>query len=125
MDFSTQIKNFINTGTLVPQIDDGGNVYLNGSSSNFNQNYVSIPLQVSYYNTSSIESYYPIEFTEFISNNRSTTTPTITDLMSQISNLQAITSSLSTQLNDVILEQSSNSNSADIQASKQVILEFY
>jgi len=121
MDFSIQINDFLNNGILVPQIDDGGNIYLNGSSSNFNQNYIPIPLQTSVYNTSSIETYYPIQFTEFISIPL-TSSLSIQDLNTQISQLNAITSSLETQLNDIMTSQTTGSTSADLQANRQVII---
>ena len=121
MDFSIQINGFLSNGRIPPQIDDGGNIYLNNKSTNFNQNYVSMPLQLSIYNTSSVETYYPIEFTEFVSTILETSM-SASDLTSQISQLQAVSSSLSMQLNNLLSAQLDNNNSANTQASQQVII---
>ena len=123
MDFSSKINLFKQSGSLTPVIDDGGNVYLSVSSTQFSQHYIALPLQTSRYNTSSIEKYYPIEFSEFIPTSTIITSSiNIDTLNNQISTLQITNEELTAQLNNIITQQQINSPVADAAAAMQVII---
>ena len=122
MDFSSQINAFVQTGSYTYQIDDGGNLFLNQNSSEFNQHYIAIPIVNTSYNTKTINQFYPIAFTEFISTNIIQSTASISDLQSQLADALTINQTLSQTLESTIALQESNSNSADMIANRQVIV---
>jgi len=125
MDFSKEIANFQKTGTYTYQIDDGGNLLINSQSAAFNQHYISIPLRNDNYTLSKINSFYPIEFTEFIptiTTASSIVTSSVVDLQTQLSQEIAKNESLQAQLSAIADLQQSHSSAADALATKQTII---
>ena len=124
MDFSIQINAFVQTGSYNYQIDDGGNLFVNPSSAKFNQHYIAIPITNVSYNSNTINQFYPIAFSEFISTSDVSTsnTASISELQSQLADALTINQTLTQTLDSTISLQESNSNSADMVANKQVIV---
>jgi hypothetical protein len=123
MDFSTEIANFQKTGTYTYQIDGGNNLLINPKSPEFNQNFVSIPLNNDNYSTSKLNSFYPIEFTEFISvPTLTTSTSSIEDISTQLAQSLTDNNNLQQQLTDITNLQQDNTTAADILAAQQTII---
>ena len=66
MQFSSQINKFQTLGTYDYKFDEAENVIANSASAEFSYNYLSLPLMNSVYDNTSIESYYDVNFTEFV-----------------------------------------------------------
>ena len=123
MDFSVEIEEFEQRGDYTYQLDGGGNLLINEQSLNFNQHYISIPINNTNYNISKIETFYPIEFTEFISPvTSSIISQSVDNLNLQLSQSLATNAVLMTQLDSLIMSQQSNTDAAVISASQQIIV---
>jgi hypothetical protein len=122
MDFSTEIVNFQKTGNYTYQIDGGDNLLINTGSSNFNQNYISIPLNNDNYDVIKLNSFYPIAFTEFISPILTITTSSLEDVTTQLSQSLMDNSNLQTQLTSLTNLLQDNTSSAEVLAAQQTII---
>lgn len=121
-NFDQDIQNYERYGTYTYKFDNVGNVVLNSSSSNFNQVYISFPLQNVVFDNSKIETMYNVNFEEFIPQTELTSSVNVDDLLEQITTIQTENESLKTQLDSIVV-QSESASSADQLAAKQVILE--
>jgi len=123
-DFSQDIQNFQRNGTYTYKFDDTGNLIFNSSSADFSQVYVAFPLVNITYNNSKLTSFYDPTFNEFIPTPISVvSTINVDDLQQQINVIQDENDVLKTQLDTLIGQVDNNSNVANQQATKQVILE--
>lgn len=123
-DFSQDIQNFRRYGTYTYTFDNVGNSIFDSSSVNFNQVYISFPLQNVIYDNSKIETMYVVDFQEFIPQTSSAApAANVDDLQQQLDVLQQENTTLSTQLNSVIAQNQSSGSAADQLATKQVILQ--
>jgi hypothetical protein len=124
-DFSIQTDNFVKYGTYEYKFDEAGNISLNSASSDFNRNYVAIPLQDFHYNTNKILTYYDVDFTEFIPNITSSISQSSTpdQLQTQLDTLINMNQSLTEQLNFAIETANQNTTTAQQNAVQQVIIE--
>jgi len=66
MEFSSQINKFQTLGAYEYKFDEAENVIANSASIEFSYNYLSLPLLNSVYDNASIESYYDVNFVEFV-----------------------------------------------------------
>lgn len=124
MDFPSKINQFQTIGTYDYKFDEVGNVIVNSSSTTFQYNYLCLPLMDVVYDPKSIESYYNVQFEEFL--------PTVEIIdeisdtpvgMEELENIKAENEELKTRLDDLVLESEDNSTEAERQATKDVILE--
>ena len=123
-DFSTDIQQFVQNGTYEYKFDPVGNLIFNSSSADFSQVYLSLPLTNVLYNNTKIQSFYDVNFEEFIPTTGSAPiTSSVDDLNSQLNTLQQENQQLQTQLDDMIAQSSTSNPAADSEASKQVIIE--
>jgi hypothetical protein len=122
-DFSQNIQNFQRYGTYTYKFDEVGNLIFNSSSVDFSQVYLSFPLVNVVYDNAKLTSFYNPDFVEFVPTDMVTaTTTSTTDLQQQLDTVQQENDALKTQLDDLLI-QPDNTNTADQQATKQVILE--
>ena len=125
-DFSQQISNFTKNGTYNYKFDSSGNEIINSSSSIFEQVYFSLPLRNYIYNDSKITSFYDSEFTEFIPNtsslNSSFSSSVSQDVINQITMITFQNIQLQNQLQSLIANNEVNSGSADVQSTKDIII---
>lgn len=124
VNFSQNIQNFQRYGDYTYQFDNVGNMTFNSSSGNFNQVYVAFPLQNAIYDTSKIETLYPVEFEEFVPQvaEPTSTEIAIDEMQQQLDVLQEENVALKSQL-DQVIAQTDTGTEADQMAVKQVILE--
>lgn len=123
-DFSTDIKNFQQSGVYNYEFDSHGNLNFNSSSTDFSQVYLAFPLVNVKYNNDKLSSFYNLSFEEFIPTTASIEiTASINNLQEQLDVVQQENISLKTQLDSFIAASSDNSGSVDQMAVKQVILE--
>jgi hypothetical protein len=123
-NFSQEISDFQHYGTYDYRFDNVGNLTFNSSSAMFNQVFLALPLLNVDYNNTKIQSFYNVQFEEFIPQVEITASLSSSAdvLQTQLQTAQQENISLQSQLNDFIL-QSQVSSSADVQATQQVILE--
>lgn len=120
MDFSKQISEFQKTGIYEFNFDEGGNLVFNKSSLKFNEHFVAIPLVNYKYNNSKLESFYDLEFKDFI--------PTVSEVTSsnviptEVKQLTEENQNLKNQLSILTEIANSNQTQSDILATKQIIL---
>jgi hypothetical protein len=120
-DFSKEISEFQKMGTYDYIFDEGGNLVFNSSSSEFNQNYVSIPLADYAYNLAKITSFYDLDFKEFI--------PTVTVIdtapvvSSEVTQLTQENQDLRTKLDVLTATSDANITESEKLAIKQIILD--
>lgn len=126
MSFSKQIEKFEKSGEYNYKLDESGNVIANSSSAIFEYNYLALPLNNFVYDNKSIVSYYGTDFSEFFP------TPKIEEIqqkqeynaaLDNTKKLEEENQNLKNQLNDLIKSSESNSNVAQNEATKQVILD--
>jgi hypothetical protein len=123
-DFSMDIDQFQKDGTYTYEFDDAGNLYFNSASTDFSQVYLSLPLTNVSYNSARIEKFYNPTFLEFIPTTIVTSSaPSTEDLQAQLGVVQQENITLKSQLDNVIAENETTSNSSDSQVVKQIILE--
>jgi hypothetical protein len=124
-DFSQQIANFTNYGTYNYKFDEAGNEILNPSSSTFQQVYFSIPIGNNVYNKNKILSFYDPTFTEFIPNKITSSVSTIfpQEAIDQINSITYQNTQLQSQLDSLINKSEQNSGSANIQSTKNIIID--
>lgn len=124
-DFSQEISDFKNYGTYSYEFDNVGNLTFNSSSTDFHQVYLSLPLKNIVYNNSKIQTFYDVQFTEFIPQLSTTASASSSAdvLQTQLQSVQQENISLKSQLDDLILQTELTSSAADQQAVQQVILE--
>ena len=126
-DFSTDIQNFERYGSYTYTFDDVGNLTFNSSSAIFTQVYLAMPLNTIKYNNSKIQSFYDVNFEEFVptlaENLEISSSNTIDSLQEQIGMMQQENMSLQSQLSDLIILNEASSSAATNLATKQVILE--
>ena len=124
-DFSQQIANFTNNGTYNYLFDVAGNEVLNVSSSTFQQVYFSLPLGNYIYNNSKIDSFYDVEFTEFIPTQPTSSSMSASFPQDAIDQINAITNQnvqLQNQLQSLVASNIMNSGSADVQSTMNIII---
>ena len=124
MDFSSKINQFQTVGTYDYKFDEVGNVIVNSSSTTFQYNYLCLPLMDVVYDPKSIESYYNVQFEEFLPSVETTNeiiekSPDVEEL----ENVKAENEELKTRLDSLILASENNSTEAEKQAVKNVNLE--
>jgi hypothetical protein len=123
-DFSTDIQKFQQDGIYKYKFDSIGNLYFNSSSADFSQVYLSLPLINVVYNNSKIKKFYDPEFREFVPNTVSVeSTASMEALQQQLGVIQSENSTLKSQLDNLIAENSNTSTASDSQVVKQIILE--
>jgi len=123
-NFSIQIENFKKFGTYDYKFDEYGNLIINSSSSDFYQNYISLPIKTVNYKEKLTE-FYSIEFEEFLPPTEEEQSEILSEEQQEniVDVLIEEKEQLESQLNDLI-ERSENFNSeSDTLAIKQVILE--
>lgn len=120
-DFSQQIHDFQKNGIYVYQFDEGYNLTFNNSSNDFHQHYVAIPLTNYAYDNAKINSFYELEFKEFVP------TTTIVEVAPTISaevvQLTQENEELKTKLNELVDTSNTNMSEAERLAMKQVIID--
>lgn len=121
-NFDENIQDYKRYGTYNYKFDESGNVIFNSTSSNFNQVYISFPLQNIIYDNSKIEMMYNVNFEEFIPQFKLTSSINVDNLLQQFTVIQDENKSLKTQL-DKIVSESEISSDVNNLATKQVILE--
>lgn len=120
-DFSKQISEFQKHGTYDYKFDEGGNLVFNQFSTKFNEHYLSIPLINFGYNNSKIESFYNLDFKEFIP---TTTKKVLTEQVSvEVTQLTTENKELKDKLTELIKISDSNTTESERLAIKQVILD--
>jgi len=123
-DFQQEISNFQQYGTYTYKFDGSGNLIFNSSSADFSQVYLALPLLNVVYNKSKIETFYKPNFEEFIpAPSPSVPAESVDDLQNQLTVLQQENAALQDQLDTLIAQSESNTSTADVLATKQVILE--
>ena len=120
-DFSEQINNFTDYGIYNYQFDSVGNEILNPSSSTFQQVYFSLPLGNFVYNNSKILSFYDPTFTEFVAVPTTSSTASLQDVTSQLTDITNQNEQLQSQLSSFIASSQENTGSADVQSVKNII----
>ena len=125
MDFPSKINQFQTIGTYDYKFDEVGNVIVNSSSTTFQYNYLCLPLMDVVYDPKSIESYYNVQFEEFLPAPESNEVPDDLPIMDfeELESVKAENEELKTRLDDLVLESEDNSTEAERQATKDVILE--
>jgi len=125
MEFSSQIDQFQTAGAYDYKFDEVGNVIANSSSAIFQYNYLCLPLMDVVYDPKSIESYYNVEFEEFLpaeeTIDETETQPSI--FTEELENVKAENEELKTKLDDLVLASEESSTEAERQATKDVIIE--
>lgn len=121
-DFSQDIDNFRRYGTYTYKVDEVGNFIFNSSSADFSQVYLSYPLYNIVYDNVKLASFYKLDFEEFIPTVSTTTTPSVSniELQQQLDAVQQENDALKTQVDTLLIQPD---NTANEQATKQVILE--
>lgn len=124
-DFSQQIHNFQRYGTYDYSFDSIGNMTFNSSSANFNQVFLAFPLQNVSYNNNKIQSFFNVNFEEFVPQEVASESSGSEVLQTQLDAVQQENISLKSQLDDLIVfSQTSGSETASSNlATQQVILE--
>jgi len=120
MDFSKEISDFQKNGTYVYRFDEGWNLVFNTSSADFNQHYVSIPLENYKYDNTKIKSFYDLSFKEFVPTTTETTVETV--VSQDVANLQAENEALQGKLTALTVLADANQTPSQILATKQVII---
>jgi len=125
MAFSSQINQFQTLGTYEYKFDEVGNVIANSSSAMFQYNYLSLPLMNSVYDSKAIESYYSVEFEEFLPAEEEVGETEIQPsvFVEELENVKAENEELKERLENLILASEDNVTEAERQATKDVILE--
>jgi len=122
-DFSIEISNYKNFGTYNYKFDCAGNELLNPSSSIFQQVYFSLPLESYVYNNSKLLSFYDSKFTEFIPSTSSNEISTFSqEAIDQINAITYDNIQLQNQLRTLVDISDKNSNIADEQVIKDIII---
>lgn len=121
-NFDENIQDYKRYGTYNYKFDESGNVIFNSTSSNFNQVYISFPLQNIIYDNSKIEMMYNVNFEEFVPQFKLTSSINVDNLLQQFTVIQDENKSLKIQL-DKIVSESEISSDVNNLATKQVILE--
>ncbi len=119
--FSQEISNFEKNGTYEYIFDEGGNLVFNKSSPSFNKNYVSIPILNYVYNRIKIESFYDLNFLEFIPTSKAVVPPNEASL--EMANLEKENQSLKDSLIKLTDVSNENITESEKLAIKQVILD--
>lgn len=126
-DFSQNIQQFKQYGTYNYSFDSVGNLTFNSASNTFNQVYLAIPLSSSIYNNSKIESFFDVNFTEFVPTpivqSEVDISASVDMLQQQLGNVQQQNANLQSQLSDLIVLNESSSSVASDMATQQVIIE--
>ena len=123
-DFSQDIQDFRRFGTYNYNFDEYGNLTFDSSSENFNQVYLSIPIQDIVYNNTKIASLYDVNFKEFVPVQTNVSeTSSMEDLQSQLDKATQENTSLQSQLDAVISQSNVDPTAATQQAIQQVILQ--
>lgn len=126
MEFNAQINKFQTLGVYSYKFDEVGNVIANSSSMEFSYNYLSLPLWNSNYNNTKIESYYDVDFVEFVPE-EPILTENSDDLLksAQATNqdLVAENSQLQSRIDELVSSSEEDSSVAENSAIKQVILD--
>lgn len=121
MDFSKEISEFKKSGTYEYAFDEGGNFVFNESSEKFNQHYLSIPLINYKYDNLKIESFYDLEFRDFIPIPLEVTSSNLNS--TEFNQLTEENQQLKNQLSVLTEIANLNQTQSDILATKQIILE--
>lgn len=126
MEFSPQINKFQTLGTYNYKFDEVGNVIANSASAEFSYNYLCLPLMDSVYDNQSIESYYDVNFVEFVP-------PEVTeeaelaqeneDVAQQNAVLEQENIALKSQIDELVAASENDSSIAKNDAIKQVIID--
>lgn len=124
MDFSVQINEFQTSGKYDYKFDEVGNVMVNSSSMIYQYNYIGLPLMDVVYDDQSVESYYDLNFTEFIPVSNINESDIDTEQLSQ-SNQELIqeNTELKSKINTFIKLSESDSSVAESDSIKRVILD--
>ena len=132
MEFSVPINQFQTLGIYNYKFDEVGNVIADSSSMEFSYNYLSLPLWNSNYDNNEIESYYNVNFVEFIapspiiesgSLGGETTVPNLSETLSTNQQLSEENAALTDRINELVSLSEEDSSVAQNEAVKQVILE--
>jgi hypothetical protein len=126
MDFAVQINRFETLGIYDYRFDEGDNVVANSSSAQFYYNYLCLPLSDSNYDKKSIESYYDVNFVEFLPTStvqEENITISNSDLINKNTELESENVRLRSQIDDLIAQSESDSSVAENQAVKRIILD--
>jgi hypothetical protein len=123
-DFTQDIYNFRQYGTYAYKYDGVGNLTFNSSSTDFSQVYLALPLRNAAYNNPKVNSFYNIEFEEFIPSTGSSTSVQDSQILEeQLAAMRQENEALKSQLDAVIAQSEESGTVADQMATKQVILE--
>ena len=127
-EFSKEIDEFERYGVYSYSFDQAGNIVLNPASSNFNENYISLPVNNFRYDNKKIESFYNPDFEEFIPSTPESieadisASVNIADLEQEVSKLSEENKSMTEQLQDLIAKSEQDGSAADVEAIKQVVI---
>jgi hypothetical protein len=119
--FSNEIINFERYGTYEYNSDEGGNFLFKNPPEKFNEQYISLPLINYNYIKFKIDSFYDIEFKEFISNTQKVVSSETTT--EDISQLKIENEELQNKLQILIEKSDENITESERLAVKQVILD--
>lgn len=123
-NFSEDIENFEEFGTYTYKYDETGNLTFNSSSEDFSRVYLSLPLTNFSYNKSKIDSFYNVNFEEFVPQSGSVeATPDVGNLESQLFSVTRENMVLKEQLEAVIAVNETSGSVAEDMATREVILE--
>lgn len=124
MDFSVQINKFKTLGEYDYKFDEVGNVIVNSSSAEFSYNYLSLPLLDFYYDNKAVESYYDVNFTEFIPV-KTNVSPVVNTEEIQQNNQQLLeeNTKLKQKIEEFVQLSETDSSISENEAVKRVILD--
>ena len=123
MAFEQEIKQFQTNGTFSYQFDEAGNLILNPSSSILQQHYVSLDLVDYNYDTVKINSFYDVQFREFVKTEVTSSGDMLPqDMLDQINLVTQQNTELQGQLDQLIAQSQVSSAGADELAIKDIIV---
>jgi hypothetical protein len=122
-DFSQEIHNFQRFGVYTYKFDNVGNLTFNSSSSDFSQVYLALPLLNIFYDNNKIETFFNVQFEEFIPQTTTSSIDTTIVLQEQLQNIQQENITLKSQLDSLMIQNDESGSVAEQMAVKQVIFE--
>lgn len=127
MEFSPQINKFQTLGTYDYKFDEVGNVIASSASAEFSYNYLALPLRDAVYDTTAIESYYDVNFVEFVPPDVAETAEeqdaANEAMLQENAALTKENAELKSQLDDLVASSEDDPSAAQKEAMKQVIID--
>lgn len=122
-NFNENIQEFQRNGTYEYKFDNVGNLIFNEKSSDFSRVYLSFPLKNTTYNYSKVNSFYKLEFEEFIPAKSEQKPQSTIEAEMKLQAAEEENSTLKVRLDTLISASESDSSQSKDLATKQVILE--